>query len=450
VVGTIGDLLKGIPLTPSDVVDRMRATAADIDVASLQRLVSAGVRFAIPTPEQTPNVVANALGRLGLMSGRLAIRLTVPPSAEVLQRLQTLGIATLGEPRFGTQTVFIVVVTDPLGIAEQLRANAVPGVDDVEVEVIQPVIVPALVPSRALAVAPDYWNVISRLKGVDGDGSTIGVFDAGFEAHHRNLTNAWLVSSARVAKLDGAVPRLVAGIEPDASSSHGVACASLIAGYEDQGQGTPGVASGARMIPISMKVTSSQMLFAEGIEHLVNSGADAIVGSIHLQDDFNGTSLTLDTATRMAEGRGSCVVWAALEKPARRTEHWIGRFATVSLVAAIDTNYVRQDGTWDVDCVAPGFDLPVAMRRNGFSNVSATLGGHSLATPIVAATLALVKRTNRGLTAQQCRDSVARTCCASPASTGSAAAAYGAGIVNVARACAVAAGQSWPNCPAFT
>lgn len=414
--------IVAVPINPVDAADRI-ARGGAFNRASVAALALAGVEFQAGL-QSAPNLVVNAQGTVGLLTNRVGVRFVTSPTAGQRTALRRRG-AILGDPRFGTQTVFIVETPDPMGFADALRADSIDFVD-VEVDVLYPLRRPQLVFPQA-GNRVDYFSIIGRDPMLSGEGATIGVIDGGFQDDHPSLTEAWDRRSARIVTFDSGTSTVsvTTGIGPPGGSSHGTSVTSVAAGSVVEEPGAPGVAAGAYMIPLSLTGASSSALFAIAIEVLVNLRVGTIVSSVHLPTMNNESPVLLQAACDFAEAQHQVVVWAALEEIAPRRDHWIGKYPTVVLIGGLKNNLTRRDGTTEVDAVAPGTDIVVAVDGSVYELGS----GHSLAAPIVGAAIALTKRVYPNATAAQLRAMLAGACCPSVES----GAGYGSGIVNIRR-----------------
>jgi len=411
-------------VTPGEAEDRV-ARGGVFNRATALALAAAGVQFQTGAAGP-PNLVVNAQGTLGLLTGRVAVRFASPPTTAQLEVLSRRDLA-LGPPRFGTKTVFVVTTTNPLGFAGILREESIDYVD-VEIDVLYPVVRPDLT-APAAAIPADYWTIIGRDEMLSGTGATIGVIDAGFQEDHPSLKDAWDRDKARVITYDSVTNTIHVdhGIVPDDSSSHGVSVASVAAGSVVPDPEPPGVAAGALMSPVSLRGASSSLLFSTAIEALIELGVGTIVCSIHLPGGDVCSPVVLPAACGYAEMERRVIVWAALERVQPRRDHWIGKFETVVLVAGVKVDLGRLPGTTEVNCVAPGTNIRVAVNMSAYGNSA----GHSLAAPMVAAAIALAKRDYPTATAGQLRMMLAGASCQSASEASGPE--YGSGIINIRR-----------------
>lgn len=414
--------MVAVPVGPVDAEERIARSGA-FNRASVLALSRAGVQFQTGL-QIPPNIVVNAHGTVGLLTGRVGVRFVNPPTDGQRTALVRRR-AILGDPRFGTKTVFVVETPDPIGFADALRADSIDFVD-VEIDVLYPIRRPDLTFPKAGRRA-DYFGIIGRDPMLSGEGATIGVIDGGFQDDHPSLTNAWDRLSARIVTFDvGTSTVSVAyGIAPPGGSSHGTSVASVAGGSVVREPGIPGVAAGGLMIPLSLTGSSSSALFATAIEVLVNLRVGTIVSSVHLPTMDNESPVLLQAACDFAEAKRHVIVWSALEEIAPRRDHWMGKYPTVVLVGGLKNDLTRRVGTTEVDAVAPGTDIVVAVD----GSVYELAAGHSLAAPMVAAAMALAKRAHPNATAAELRARLAGACCPST----EAGSEYGAGIVNIRR-----------------
>lgn len=230
---------------------------------------------------------------------------------------------------------------------------------------------------------------LDRLPGEPrGEGVTVAMVESGSpDTTHPSLEGA--VGEGTVIGGDGEA-------EPGA---HATATSSLLVGQP--AGGVPGVAPGAKILPVSLgAATPSDADLAEGIIWAVDHGADVInisAGTGCTDRKLAGCPDSLEAASAYAEENGVVVVGAAgnngpgpgcTEEPAEINEPWSPAVVdSVISVGAYGPDGKRDDCSsvrGDVDVLAPGVRLMHAWPGGGY----AINDGTSLAAPLVSGLIA--------------------------------------------------------------
>ncbi|MFI5955620.1 type VII secretion-associated serine protease mycosin [Cryptosporangium sp. NPDC051539] len=264
-----------------------------------------------------------------------------------------------------------------------------------------------------------------------GGGVTVAVIDSGSDDDHPQLRNAIVPGRDLLDPGDDGTLDCV---------SHGTAVASLIAARPVDGVGFRGLAPDAKVMPI--RITDQEPGAEPGSGNTVSEAglAEAIDDAVQADVKIINLSLVLyrdDRNVRAAIERA--VAANILVVAAAGNGHKDGQNDPTPYPAAYDgvigVGAVGQNGQLlaasqvgpYVDLVAPGDQVLAATRVSGHAVVSGT----SFATPLVAATAALVWAASPQLTAAQVARQVITT--ADPGA-GAPDAGYGAGVVDPYRA----------------
>ncbi|GAB1640880.1 type VII secretion-associated serine protease mycosin [Krasilnikovia sp. MM14-A1259] len=264
-----------------------------------------------------------------------------------------------------------------------------------------------------------------------GAGVRVAVIDSGTDASHPQLKG----------HVERGFDMLSNGAGGDVDcNSHGTAVASIIAAQRKPGIGFVGLAPDADILPIRVsereadgdKGQGESVLperFAEAIRKAVDSGATVINLSVTLYQNFP----VVEDAVKYAVGKDVVLVAAAgnLHQNGKPDPvPYPAAYDGVIGVGAIDQNGARveksQIGKY-VDIVAPGDQVVAATRVSGHNYWIGT----SFATPMVSATVALMRSAEPKLSAAQVTQRLLAT--ADPAH-GGAAQGYGQGVVDPYRA----------------
>ncbi|MDG4762747.1 type VII secretion-associated serine protease mycosin [Solwaraspora sp. WMMD406] len=269
-----------------------------------------------------------------------------------------------------------------------------------------------------------------------GAGVRVAVVDSGVDDDHPQL-------AGQVATGFDAL-----GDEPGGNVdcvSHGTAVASVIAARPVDGIGFHGLAPDVEILPVRVSERVSQQSgddsrdggptvtaarFAQAIRWAVDNDADVINMSVtqYLPDSRVRDAITYALAEDVVVVAAAGNLHQSGERP--DPPPFPAAYDGVLGVGAIDQQGLRVDNSQIgpyVDLVAPGGAVVAATRRSGHDVWSGT----SFATPMVAATAALVRAAQPELTAAEVVHRILAT--VDPAA-GAPEAGYGIGVVNPYRA----------------
>lgn len=263
--------------------------------------------------------------------------------------------------------------------------------------------------------APAAWD------HANGSGVVIAILDTGVNGAHpdlaANMVPGWNVydNNSNTADVHG----------------HGTLVAGTAAMAANNAKGSAGVAWGAKIMPIRIASPDGYAYWstvAQGIYWAADNGAKVVNVS------FNGISgsTTVQNAAQYLRNKGGVVVVAAGNSGG--LENIASHDAMLS-VAATDKNDARASfssyGPY-VDLSAPGVSVYTTTSSGGYGNASGT----SFASPIVAATAALMLSANSKITPAKIDDILKSTSIDLGAS--GADEYYGSGRVDAAKAVAAA------------
>lgn len=224
--------------------------------------------------------------------------------------------------------------------------------------------------------APTAWD------GANGTGVVIAVLDSGADSAHPdlagNLVPGWnmIDNNSNTADVNG----------------HGTKVSGSAAAVANNGQGSAGVAWGAKVMPVRISDASGYAYWstvAQGIYWAADHGAKVVNIS------FNGVSgsSTVQTAAQYLRNKGGVVVVSAGNTSGLQT---YTPSDTLLVAAATDSSDNRASfssyGDY-VDVAAPGVSIYSTTNGGGYANVSGT----SFSSPITAATIALMFSANKNL-----------------------------------------------------
>jgi type VII secretion-associated serine protease mycosin len=326
--------------------------------------------------------------------------------------LSRFGAAVVSGAASGLLATGILLLAPPPPAAAQ-GACVQPG------EVIKPV------PWHQKLLAPDrVWPLAT------GAGVKVAVLDSGVDANYPQLTGRVLPGQDFLYAKGGRGDKDCVG--------HGTAVASLIAAKRSADTGFRGLAPDAIILPgvVSEQESADQQgqsavtpaEFANAIRWAVGQGAKVINLSLTFKVDYP----EVREAVRAAVA-SDVVVVAAAGNAGRdgNPTPYPAAYDNVIGVGAVDQTgtVLPESGTGTfVDLVAPGDAIVAATPGHGHQ----AWRGTSFATPLVAATVALVRQYWPTLTAKQVTERLLAT--ASPAPGGAQSARYGRGMVDPYRA----------------
>jgi subtilisin family serine protease len=225
---------------------------------------------------------------------------------------------------------------------------------------------------------------------------TVAVVDTGIDKNHPDLKG----------KLDAGYNVLEPKSAPVDENGHGTHVAGIIAASQGNGQGVAGIAPACRVMPVKVanaKGMASTSQIAEGIAYAALHGADVI----NLSIGGPTPSKTLERAVSAALKKGATLV-AAMGNDGSSRPMYPASYPGVIAVGATNsrdtvTRY-SQKGKW-ISVVAPG-DGILSTTPTYMTNLIQTgqttgkygkLSGTSMASPLVAGIVALMKSVNPSL-----------------------------------------------------
>lgn len=183
---------------------------------------------------------------------------------------------------------------------------------------------------------------------------------------------------------------------PQASWSHGTHVAGISGAVTDNGTGVASIGFGIKILGIRA-TTSAQFVTAgyPGITYAADAGAHII----NMSWGGTGTSATGQNVVNYAYSKG-CILVAAAGNNGVSTRFYPAAYNNVIAVASSTTNDTKSNfsnfGTW-IDITAPGSNIRSLEPFNRYSVKSGT----SMASPLVAGLLGLMKSVNPMLTRDQ-------------------------------------------------
>ncbi len=266
--------------------------------------------------------------------------------------------------------------------------------------------------------APSSWD------SVNGSGVIIAILDTGVDSTHPdlapNMVPGWNMydNNADTSDIDG----------------HGTIVSGAAAAAANNGNGSSGVAWGAKIMPVRISAPDSTVAYWSTVADGINWAADhgARVASI----SYSGvsSSSTVQSAAQYMRSKGGVVMASA-----GNTGGLVSYAASDSILVAAATDNNDQRASWSsygsyVDISAPGVSIYTTLRGGGYGTASGT----SLSCPITAATAALMISANNNLSPTDI-DQILKSTALDLGAAGYDI-YYGAGRVDAAKA--VAAAQS--------
>lgn len=262
--------------------------------------------------------------------------------------------------------------------------------------------------------APAAWDV------TNGSGVTIAILDTGVDGTHpdlaANMVPGWNVydNNADTSDVHG----------------HGTSVSGAAAMAGNNGAGSAGVAWGARIMPVRIAAPDGYAYYstiAQGINWAADNGAKVV----NISYGVSGSS-AVQSAAQYLRNKGGVVVVAGGNSGV--LENTAASDSLLS-VSATDSNDART--SWStygdfIDLAAPGLSIYAPTRGGGYANVSGT----SFASPITAATVALMMSANSTLSPADIDNILKST--AVDLGTAGFDQYYGTGRIDAARAVAAA------------
>ncbi|WP_310734668.1 S8 family serine peptidase [Azohydromonas caseinilytica] len=226
-----------------------------------------------------------------------------------------------------------------------------------------------------------------------GTGVTIAILDSGVDATHADLAAA-LVPGWNFYD-NNSDTRDVYG--------HGTKVAGAAAAVANNGAGVAGVAGGARLMPIRVTDTSGlayTSTVAQGLTYAADRGARVANASFAMYDRFS-----VKSAAQYMKDKNGLVMMSAGNTGTQNTAA-----ATTSLITVAATNSANARASWSsygpaVALAAPGVSIYTTTRGGGYAAVDGT----SFASPVTAATAALLMSARPELSSTQVEDLLYRT-----------------------------------------
>lgn len=240
--------------------------------------------------------------------------------------------------------------------------------------------------------AVEAWNVTT------GGDTRVAIIDSGVAADNGDI-------SPQVAERVNFSDKTILGPDDYDRYGHGTHVAGIVAAIANNSAGVAGVCPGCSILDVKVLNDSgsgSSSGIAKGIDWAATHGAKVINMSLGQRV----SSRTLEAAVNNAWNQGVVIV-AAAGNAGTQAQVYPGAYPNVIAVAATDNNDAKASfssyGKW-VDVAAPGVSVystfpnhPFALETQyGSSEGYDILSGTSMASPIVAATAALVWSTTAG------------------------------------------------------
>lgn len=329
-----------------------------------------------PAPAAMP---ATSSPYLGWAKGRLLVSPRAGlPASEFEQALKPFKGRSRGYIRqLNTHVVDLPAGADELAAMKEMRKNR--RLKYVELDMAVAHAASVTDPSYASSWALPKIQVPSAWDSANGEGVTVAILDTGVDGTHPDLA-ANMVAGWNVFDNNSNTSDVL---------GHGTSVAGVVAMAANNGKGSAGVAWGAKIMPVRISDPNGYAYWstvAQGIYWAADNGAK--VANI----SFNGVSgsATVQAAAQYMRNKGGVVVVAAGNSG---TLENIAANDALLTVAATDQNDARASfssyGAY-VDLSAPGVSIYTTTKGGGYANASGT----SFASPVVAATAALMLSAN--------------------------------------------------------
>lgn len=265
----------------------------------------------------------------------------------------------------------------------------------------------ALDPHRPSQWALTTLNAETVWQTSTGSGVTVAVVDTGVYADHPDLGR----SEAGGVVLSGAdctdSTAICSGTGRYDGHGHGTHISGIIAARRGNGVGIAGLAPGARVLPVRVLTADgfgTTSWVANGIRYAANHGADVINLSLGLTSNSAAVSSAID----YARTRGVIVAAAAGNGGRQGDPSYPGALdAVIGVAATTSGNQVASFSTRGdyVDVAAPGESVLSTLPPSDYASWSGT----SMATPHVAAAVALMQEERPSLSADEAANALQAT-----------------------------------------
>ncbi|GES31251.1 S8 family serine peptidase [Streptomyces angustmyceticus] len=238
-------------------------------------------------------------------------------------------------------------------------------------------------------------------KDATGKGVTVAVLDSGFRTTHQDLKGQFLPGPdfGKATEAEGA--KHLSGSED--IRDHGTAMAGIIAGHghgPNGSEGVKGLAPDAKILPVPEYKNSGQ-----ATRWAVDHGADVI--NMSYGGDMEGDTCE---SIQYALQKGAVVVAAAGNDGWSRKSYPVGCKGAIGVGSVNEYGEASDDNNYnsDMDLLAPGVKVPVAMGKSD-SDYRTSADGSSAATAYVSAAAALLKQKFPDLTPGQIANRLVKT-----------------------------------------
>lgn len=251
----------------------------------------------------------------------------------------------------------------------------------------------------------NYVNTISEFSFPQLHNVIVAVIDNGIYTHHDDLLLHDVSYNAHTR-----------GYPSGLYGDHGTKVAGVIGALANNNQGIAGVASGVRIMPISVCYTkdgerlnipaSTSLNFEDAIRFAANNGARVINNSWSF--DTTNPMPGINAAIQYALNKGSVVVFASGNDSSAVAQPAAGAPSDILITGAINKYGYKptfSNYSSPLDIVAPGVDIYTTTWTGGYDCPDGT----SFAAPHISAIAALMLSVNPHLTRKEVTDIIERT-----------------------------------------
>jgi len=226
--------------------------------------------------------------------------------------------------------------------------------------------------------------------------TVIAIIDSGIDNTHPDLQNSLLAGYDTFGNNEEYFDKV----------GHGTHCAGIAAAQVNNGIGGDGIANDTKLVSVKVLDDTGSGSYESVVDGIIWAANNPSVDILSMSLGGASSSQALIDAVNLAKRNGKIIV-AAMGNNGTNQASYPASIKGVIAVGATDLNDAKADfSQWgqNITISAPGVDIysTLPTYANGMSNINyGILSGTSMACPVVAGTLALIKSINPSLTTDE-------------------------------------------------